>query len=186
MDSLSKQIEDDKALTTNLRNELELERSKMAEASLTIGSLEEALMKAENSLSVLQGEMVKAEVEKSTLSSKLNVCMEELAGSNGNSQSKSMEIIAHLDNLQMVLKDGGLVSRVNEFLERKFKSLRDMDVIARDIIINSGEKGLAGEMNNVTEVTLFLNLTISILLMFIDVFISVYCLHALFQWSRNR
>ncbi|CAN7133698.1 unnamed protein product [Brassica rapa subsp. narinosa] len=151
MDSLSKQIEDDKALTTNLRNELELERSKMAEASLTIGSLEEALMKAENSLSVLQGEMVKAEVEKSTLSSKLNVCMEELAGSNGNSQSKSMEIIAHLDNLQMVLKDGGLVSRVNEFLERKFKSLRDMDVIARDIIINSGEKGLAGEMNNVTE-----------------------------------
>ncbi|CAG7899260.1 unnamed protein product [Brassica rapa] len=151
MDSLSKQIEDDKALTTNLRNELELERSKMAEASLTIGSLEEALMKAENSLSVLQGEMVKAEVEKSTLSSKLNVCMEELAGSNGNSQSKSMEIIAHLDNLQMVLKDGGVISRVNEFLGRKFKSLRDMDVIARDIIINSGEKGLAGEMNNVTE-----------------------------------
>ncbi|CAF2253604.1 hypothetical protein YC2023_096467 [Brassica napus] len=158
VDSLSKQIEEDKVLTTDLKNELEmlrneveLERSKMAEASLTIGSLEEALMKAENSLSVLQGEMVKAEVEKSTLSSKLNVCMEELAGSNGNSQSKSMEIIAHLDNLQMVLKDGGVISRVNEFLERKFKSLRDMDVIARDIIINSGEKGLAGEMNNVTE-----------------------------------
>ncbi|CAN6823954.1 unnamed protein product [Brassica oleracea] len=151
MDSLSKQIEDDKALTTNLKNELELERSKMAEASLTIGSLEEALMKAENSLSVLQGEMVKAEVEKSTLSSKLNVCMEELAGSNGNSQSKSMEVIAHLDNLQMVLKDGGVISRVNEFLERKFRSLRDIDVIARDIMINFGEKGLAGEMENVTE-----------------------------------
>ncbi|CAF1709252.1 hypothetical protein HID58_055984 [Brassica napus] len=151
MDSLSKQIEDDKALTTNLKNELELERSKMAEASLTIGSLEEALMKAENSLSVLQGEMVKAEVEKSTLSSKLNVCMEELAGSNGNSQSKSMEVIAHLDNLQMVLKDGGVISRVNEFLERKFRSLGDIDVIARDIMINFGEKGLAGEMENVTE-----------------------------------
>ncbi|KAG5390468.1 hypothetical protein IGI04_032009 [Brassica rapa subsp. trilocularis] len=158
VDSLSKQIEEDKVLTTDLKNELEmlrneveLERSKMAEASLTIGSLEEALMKAENSLSVLQGEMVKAEVEKSTLSSKLNVCMEELAGSNGNSQSKSMEIIAHLDNLQMILKDGGLISRVNEFLERKFKNLRDMDVIARDIMINFGEKGLAGEMDNVTE-----------------------------------
>ncbi|KAL0798919.1 hypothetical protein Bca101_054094 [Brassica carinata] len=158
MDSLSKQIEDDKVLSTNLKNELEklqneveLERSKMADASLTIGSLEEALMKAENSLSVLQGEMVKAEVEKSTLSSKLNVCMEELAGSNGNSQSKSMEIIAHLDNLQMALKDGGVISRVNDFLERKFKSLRDMDVIARDIIGNFGEKELAGEMNNVTE-----------------------------------
>ncbi|CAH8349720.1 unnamed protein product [Eruca vesicaria subsp. sativa] len=158
MDSLSKQIEDDKALTTDLKNELEtlqneveLERSKMAEASLTIGSLEEALMKAENSLSVLQGEMVKAEVEKSTLSSKLNVCMEELAGSNGNSQSKSMEIISHLDNLQMVLKDGRVISRVNEFLERKFKSLRDMDVLVKDIILNFGEKGLAGEMNHVTE-----------------------------------
>lgn len=155
VDSLSKQIEDDKVLTTDLKNELEklqneveLERSKMAEASVTIGSLEEALMKAENSLSVLQGEMVKAEVEKSTLSSKLNVCMEELAGSNGNSQSKSMEIIAHLDNLQIALKDGGVIFRVNEFLERKFKSLRDMDVIARDII---GKKGLAGEMENVTE-----------------------------------
>ncbi|XP_010478016.1 PREDICTED: myosin-1 isoform X1 [Camelina sativa] len=150
MDSLSKQIEDEKVLTTNLKNELEqlkseaeFERSKMADASLKIGSLEDALMKAENSLSALQGEMVKAEVEISTLSSKLNVCMEELAGSSGNSQIKSLEIISHLDNLQMLLKDGGLISRVNEFLEMKFKSLRDVDVIARDI------KGLlAGEMDN--------------------------------------
>ncbi|KAG7593042.1 hypothetical protein ISN45_Aa01g018770 [Arabidopsis thaliana x Arabidopsis arenosa] len=156
MDSLSKQIEDDKVLTTSLKNELEklkieaeFERSKMADASLTIGSLEEALMKAENSLSALQGEMVKAEGEISTLSSKLNVCMEELAGSSGNSQSKSLEIIAHLDNLQMLLKDGGLISRVNDFLQRKFKSLRDVDVIARDITRNIGEKGLlAAEMGN--------------------------------------
>ncbi|KAG7598384.1 hypothetical protein ISN44_As06g026480 [Arabidopsis suecica] len=156
MDSLSKQIEDDKILTASLKNELEklkieaeFERSKMADASLTIGSLEEALMKAENSLSALQGEMVKAEGEISTLSSKLNVCMEELAGSSGNSQSKSLEIIAHLDNLQMLLKDGGLISRVNEFLQRKFKSLRDVDVIARDITRNIGQKGLlAGEMGN--------------------------------------
>ncbi|XP_023633238.1 COP1-interactive protein 1 isoform X2 [Capsella rubella] len=155
MDSLSKQIEDDKVLTTNLKNELEklkneaeFERSKMADASLTIGSLEEALMKAENSLSALQGEMVKAEVEISTLSSKLNVCMEELAGSSGNSQIKSLEIISHLDNLQMLLKDGGLVSKVNDFLERKFKSLRDVDVIARDIVRKFGEKGLLeGEMD---------------------------------------
>ncbi|EFH69707.1 hypothetical protein ARALYDRAFT_472902 [Arabidopsis lyrata subsp. lyrata] len=156
MDSLSKQIEDDKVLTTSLKNELEklkieaeFERSKMADASLTIGSLEEALMKAENSLSALQGEMVKAEGEISTLSSKLNVCMEELGGSSGNSQSKSLEIIAHLDNLQMLLKDGGLISRVNEFLQRKFKSLRDVDVIARDITRNIGEKGLlAAEIGN--------------------------------------
>ncbi|KAF8090884.1 hypothetical protein N665_0462s0021 [Sinapis alba] len=158
MESLSKQMEDDKVLTTNLkteleklRNEVELERSKMADASLTIGSLEEALMKAENSLSVLQGEMAKAEVEISTLSSKLNVCMEELAGSSGNTQSKSLEIITHLDDLQMLLKDGGLISRVNEFLERKFRSLKDIDAIARDIIRNVGEKGLAGEKDNVTE-----------------------------------
>ncbi|KAL0705308.1 hypothetical protein Bca4012_071733 [Brassica carinata] len=158
MESLSKQMEDEKLLTTNfkteleeLRNELELERSKMADTSLTIGSLEEALMKAENSLSVLQGEMVKAEVEISTLSSKLNVCMEELAGSGGNTESKSLEIITHLDNLQMLLKDGGLISRVNEFLEKKFRSLKDIDAIARDIIRNAGEKKLAGEMDNVTE-----------------------------------
>ncbi|AEE30533.1 TGN-related, localized SYP41 interacting protein [Arabidopsis thaliana] len=156
MDSLSKQIEDDKVLTTSLKNELEklkieaeFERNKMAEASLTIVSHEEALMKAENSLSALQGEMVKAEGEISTLSSKLNVCMEELAGSSGNSQSKSLEIITHLDNLQMLLKDGGLISKVNEFLQRKFKSLRDVDVIARDITRNIGENGLlAGEMGN--------------------------------------
>ncbi|CAL9216389.1 unnamed protein product [Arabidopsis halleri] len=156
MDSLSKQIEDGKVLSASLKNELEkhkieaeFERSKMADASLTIGSLEEALMKAENSLSALQGEMVKAEGEISTLSSKLNVCMEELAGSSGNSQSKSLEIIAHLDNLQMLLKDGGLISRVNEFLQRKFKSLRDVDVIARDITQSIGEKVLlAGEIGN--------------------------------------
>ncbi|CAH8381701.1 unnamed protein product [Eruca vesicaria subsp. sativa] len=158
MESLSKHMEDDKFLTTNLKteleklqNEVELERSKMADASLTIGSLEEALMKAENSLSVLQGEMVKAEVEISTLSSKLNVCMEELAGSSGNTQSKSFEIITHLDDLQMALKDGGLISRVNEFLERKFRSLKDIDVIARDIIKNLGEKKMTGEMDNITE-----------------------------------
>ncbi|CDY27592.1 BnaA09g28150D [Brassica napus] len=158
MDSLSKQIEDEKLLTTNLKtelemlgNEVELERSKMADASLTIGSLEEALMKTENSLSVLQGEMVKAEVEISTLSSKLNVCMEELAGSSGNTESKSLDIITHLDNLQMLLKDGGLISRVNEFLEKKFRSLKDIDAIARDIIRNVGEKKLAGEMDNVAE-----------------------------------
>uniref|UniRef100_A0A1J3HKH1 Uncharacterized protein n=1 Tax=Noccaea caerulescens TaxID=107243 RepID=A0A1J3HKH1_NOCCA len=153
MVSLSKQIEDDRVVTENLKNELEklkneaeFERSKMADASLTIGSLEEALLKAENSLSALQGEMVKAEVEISTLNSKLNVCMEELSGSSGNSQSKSLEIIANLDNLQMLLKDGGLISRVNEFLEGKFRSLRDIDAIARDIIRNSGEKG--GEIDN--------------------------------------
>ncbi|KAG2269630.1 hypothetical protein Bca52824_064185 [Brassica carinata] len=161
MESLSKQMEDDKLLTTNLkteleelRNEVELERSKMADASLTIGSLEGALIKAENNLSVLQGEMAKAEVEISTLSSKLNVCMEELAGSSGNTQSKSLEIITHLDDLQMLLKDGGLISRVNEFLERKFRSLKDIDVIARDIVRNFGEKELAGEMDNVTEAAL--------------------------------
>lgn len=80
----------------------------------------------------------------------------------------------------MVLKDGGLVFRVNEFFERKFKSFRDMDVIVRDIIINFGEKGLVGEMNNVIEVILFLNFIILIFFMFIDVFILVYCLYVLF------
>ncbi|CAG7864570.1 unnamed protein product [Brassica rapa] len=158
MESLSKLMEDEKLVTTNLKteleilgNEVELERSKMADASLTIGSLEEALMKAENSLSVLQGKMVKAEAEISTLSSKLNVCMEELAGSSGNTESKSLEIVTHLDNLQMLLKDGGLISRVNEFLEKKFRSLKDIDAIARDIIRNVGEKKLAGEMDNIAE-----------------------------------
>lgn len=177
MDSLSKQIEDYKVLTTNLKNELEklndeaeFERSKMADASLTIGSLEEALMKAENSLSALQGEMVKAEVEISTLSSKLNVCMEELAGSSGNSQIKSLEIISHLDNLQMLLKDGGLISRVNEFLERKFKSLRDVDVIARDIIRKFGQKGLLVGENDNAEVTVFSNLARLIFLLCVNFF----------------
>jgi len=191
MDSLSKQIEDDKVLTTSLKNELEklkieaeFERNKMAEASLTIVSHEEALMKAENSLSALQGEMVKAEGEISTLSSKLNVCMEELAGSSGNSQSKSLEIITHLDNLQMLLKDGGLISKVNEFLQRKFKSLRDVDVIARDITRNIGENGLlAGEMGN-AEVTVFSYLSRSIFLLLVHFFLLKFtaalhhsCLH---------
>lgn len=173
-----KQIEDDKDLTTNLKNELEklrneveFERSKMADASLTISSLDEALMTAENNLSALQGEMVKAESEISNLSNKLNVCMEELAESSGNSQSKSLEIIAHLDNLQMLLKDGGLISRVNEFLERNFRSLRDMDVIARDIIRNFGEKRLMeAEMDSTTEVRVFSNLNISFFLLFVDFF----------------
>lgn len=177
--SLSKQIEDDRVVTENLKNELEklkneaeFERSKMADASLTIGSLEEALLKADNSLSALQGEMVKAEVEISTLNSKLNVCMKELSGSSGNSQSKSLEIIAHLDNLQMLLKDGGLISRVNEFLEGKFRSLRDIDAIARDIIRNSSKKG--GEIDNAEVNSILEPDQRSIFLLFVDFFISVY------------
>lgn len=52
----------------------------------------------------------------------------------------------------MLLKDGGLIFRVNEFFEKKFRSFKDIDVIVRDIIRNVGEKKLVGEMDNIVEV----------------------------------
>ncbi|XP_010556184.1 PREDICTED: myosin-11 isoform X2 [Tarenaya hassleriana] len=150
--SLSKQIDDDKEFRNNLENELkklkdeaDSQATNMAEASMTIRSLEEALMKAENSFSALEGEKLKAEVEISTLGSKLNACMEELGGVSGNSQSRSLEIMDHLDNLEVLLKDEGLVSRVNEFLEKEFRILKDMELIVRDIRRRFSEKGLQVE-----------------------------------------
>ncbi|KAA3465690.1 centrosomal protein of 135 kDa-like protein isoform X3 [Gossypium australe] len=58
--------------------------AQLKDAGITIKSLDNALAKAENDFSALLDEKRTADQEVSTLNSKLNVCMEELAGSSGN------------------------------------------------------------------------------------------------------
>ncbi|KAB2045759.1 hypothetical protein ES319_D01G183900v1 [Gossypium barbadense] len=92
-----------------LKNETDTHTSQLKDAGITIKLLDNVLAKAENDFSALLGEKRTADQEVSTLNSKLNVCMEELAGSSGNLASRSMELIGHLNNLQMLAKDQSLL-----------------------------------------------------------------------------
>lgn len=71
---------------------------------------EDALLKAENNVSELVGEKKKDGEEIVALNTKLNVCMEELAGTTGSLDSRSLELSSHLNSLQLLLKDDNLLS----------------------------------------------------------------------------
>ncbi|KAL7261253.1 hypothetical protein ACSBR1_006819 [Camellia fascicularis] len=116
-----------------LKEEADSQASKLADANSTIKSLEEALLKAENNISELVGEKKNAEEEISALNSKVNACMEELAGTNGSLESRSLELSSHVNNLQLLLKDETLVSLLRRSFETKFESLKDMDLLLEDI-----------------------------------------------------
>ncbi|KAI7995882.1 hypothetical protein LOK49_LG11G00890 [Camellia lanceoleosa] len=116
-----------------LKEEADSQASKLADANSTIKSLEEALLKAENNISELVGEKKSAEEEISALNSKVNVCMEELAGTNRSLESWSLELSNHVNNLQLLLKDETLVSLLRRSFETKFESLKDMDLLLEDI-----------------------------------------------------
>ncbi|KAL0364262.1 UNVERIFIED_CONTAM: hypothetical protein Sangu_0523800 [Sesamum angustifolium] len=66
-----------------VREEADSYASKLSDASLTIKSLEDALLNAENTIADLVQEKKYAEQEILALSSKLESCMQELAGSRG-------------------------------------------------------------------------------------------------------
>ncbi|XP_050276389.1 trans-Golgi network-localized SYP41-interacting protein 1 [Quercus robur] len=137
---LTEQNNDAQVGRTNLENELKKlqeeagsQANKLADSYATIKSLEDALLRAEDDISVLQGEKKNAEEELLSLNSKLNACMEELAGTSGSFESKSIELAGHLNDLQVIMKDETLLSRVKECFEKKFESLRKMDLILKNI-----------------------------------------------------
>ncbi|XP_015894523.3 trans-Golgi network-localized SYP41-interacting protein 1 isoform X2 [Ziziphus jujuba] len=148
---LTKQNDDAQVGRTDLENELkklqeeaESQASKLADASLTIKSLEDALLKANNNISALEGEKKNAE-EISMLNSKLNTYIEELDGSKGSMKSRSVEITAHLNDLQVLVNDDTLLSKVEKYFEKKFNSLKDMDFILmniRDHFVGMGLEGI--------------------------------------------
>ncbi|KAK7842504.1 hypothetical protein CFP56_013697 [Quercus suber] len=137
---LTEQNNDAQVGRTNLENELKKlqeetgsQANKLADSYATIESLEDALLRAEDDISVLQGVKKNAEKELLSLNSKLNACMEELAGTSGSFESKSIELAGHLNDLQVIMKDETLLSRVKECFEKKFESLRKMDLILKNI-----------------------------------------------------
>ncbi|XWS69138.1 hypothetical protein CRYUN_Cryun04dG0153900 [Craigia yunnanensis] len=137
--SLTEQSNSAQVEITNLENELkkqkdetETQASKLADTGKTIKSLEDALVKAENDFSALQGEKRTADQEISTLNSKLNACMEELAGSSGSLASRSIELIGHLNNLQMLAKDQSLLSTMKQCFDRNLELLKDMDLTIKN------------------------------------------------------
>ncbi|XVE92257.1 hypothetical protein REPUB_Repub01dG0081100 [Reevesia pubescens] len=137
--SLTEQSNNAQVEITNLENELkkvkdetETQATKVADAGSTIKSLEDALVKAENDFSALQYEKRTADQEVSTLNTKLNACMEELAGSNGSLASRSIELIGHLNSLQMLAKDQSLLSTMKQCFDMNLQRLKDMDLTIKN------------------------------------------------------
>ncbi|MFQ6629687.1 hypothetical protein Gotur_006546 [Gossypium turneri] len=137
--SLTEHSNNSKVEITNLENELrklkdetEIQARELADAEIAIKSLEDALVKVENEFSALQSEKRAADQEISTLNSKLTVCMEELAGSRGSSASKSIELIGHLNNLQMLAKDQSLLSTMKQCFDRNLEHLKDVDLALKN------------------------------------------------------
>ncbi|KAL9423770.1 hypothetical protein AB3S75_035790 [Citrus x aurantiifolia] len=138
---------------TTLENELQMLKDeagsqavKLADAHTTIKSMEDALLKAKNDISVLEGEKRISDQEVSALNSKLNACRDELAGTIGSLESRSVELIGHLNDLQMHMKDERLLSAVKSCFERKIEGLQNMELIVEDIRI-----GVVGKGSAVTE-----------------------------------
>jgi chromosome segregation ATPase len=125
---------------TNLENELKKLREeagsqadKLVDAYATIKSLEDTLLRAENDISVLEGAKKNAEEEVLSLNSKLSAALEELAGTSGSLESRSVELAGHYNDLQVIMKDDTLLSKAKECFEKKFESLKNMDLILKNI-----------------------------------------------------
>ncbi|CAN0929299.1 Trans-Golgi network-localized SYP41-interacting protein 1 [Linum grandiflorum] len=116
-----------------LKDEAELQVGKLEENSSTVKSLEDALSKAMSDISALEDDKRIAEQEISTLNSKLNACMDELAGTSGSLASKSVELIGHLTDLHMLTKNDGLLPVIRQHFEKQFRDFNDMDAILRDM-----------------------------------------------------
>lgn len=137
---LTEQNNDAQLSRTNLEKELKKlheeagsQADKLTDAHATIKSLEHALLRAENEISVLEGVKKSAEEEVSSLNSKLSAALEELAGTSGSLESRSVELAGHYNDLQVIMKDDALSSKLKECFEKKFESLNNMDVVLKNI-----------------------------------------------------
>ncbi|XVE74880.1 hypothetical protein DITRI_Ditri12bG0053900 [Diplodiscus trichospermus] len=124
------------------KDENEIHASKLADAGTTIKLLEDVLVKAEKDFSALQAEKSTADQKITTLNSKLNACLEELAGSNGSLASRSIELIGHLNNLQMLAEDPSLLSTIKKCFDRNLERLKDMDFTIKNVMEHLFDKDL--------------------------------------------
>ncbi|CAN1137323.1 Trans-Golgi network-localized SYP41-interacting protein 1 [Linum perenne] len=116
-----------------LKDEAELQVGKLEDTSLKVKSLEDALSKAMSDISTLEDDKRIAEEEISTLNSKLKACMDELAGTSGSLASKSVELIGHLADLDVLTKHDELLPVIRQHFKKQFRDLSDMDAILRDM-----------------------------------------------------
>ena len=134
-----------------LKEEVDSADSNLQAAYSNIKTLEEALTKAESSISELLNDKKAAEQEISALSAKLNACMEELAGTHGSLESRSLELFDNLKALELLGKDDSVLLSLRKCLEKKFESLKEMDSLFRGIRGQFAEMGL--DIDPVIQVT---------------------------------
>ncbi|KAJ1422658.1 hypothetical protein SESBI_12848 [Sesbania bispinosa] len=137
---LAEKYDADQVVKTDVENELKKMQdesannaSKLVGASATIKSLEDSLLKAQDHISALEDANKIAKQEISLLGSKLNSCMDELAGKNGSLENKSLELIGLLNDLQVLMKDNTLFPRIKQCFERKCETLKNMDATLNKI-----------------------------------------------------
>ncbi|XP_027099947.1 trans-Golgi network-localized SYP41-interacting protein 1-like [Coffea arabica] len=116
-----------------LKAEADSQANKLADAAMTIKSLDDARLGAENKISDLVKENKNAEHEISALNSKLQACLQELEGSHGGIANSSREISGYLTSIQMILRDDSLLSLLKKSFEDKIESLGDMNNILKEM-----------------------------------------------------
>lgn len=130
-----------------VKEEAKSQASKLADATTTIKSLQDALIHAENDMADLVQENKNAETEILALDSKLKSCMEELAGMHGGKESLPLELVDQLSNLHSLQKLEVLSNLLEQCFTKKFESLKDMGIILnemRDIFKEMDPEGLRG------------------------------------------
>ncbi|KAI9080850.1 hypothetical protein K1719_037159 [Acacia pycnantha] len=116
-----------------LQDEAEDRASKLVDASATIKTLEDTLLKAQNNISVLEDANKTAKEEISSLNLKLNSCLDELSRKNGSLENRFIEFIGLMNDLILLLKENTLLPKVEQCFEMKFEALKNMDLILNKI-----------------------------------------------------
>ncbi|XP_034894399.1 trans-Golgi network-localized SYP41-interacting protein 1 isoform X2 [Populus alba] len=119
-----------------LKEEADFQTGKLTSTLSTIKSLEDALLKASNDIALLEDEKKTYQQKISMLNSKLNTCMDELAGTSGSLESRSVELMHLLGDLQIIMKNESLLSMVRQHFEKQFESLKNIDLILNDITVH--------------------------------------------------
>ncbi|KAI6692265.1 hypothetical protein NL676_019975 [Syzygium grande] len=115
-----------------LQDESATKEIKLADVSVTIKSLEDAVSKAENNALELENQNKRYNQEVSTLNSKLNACLEELAGKNGSLESRSLELVSYLNEFHALVKNEMLYPLMKDCFEKKWECLKSMnDILER-------------------------------------------------------
>ncbi|XP_030459809.2 trans-Golgi network-localized SYP41-interacting protein 1 [Syzygium oleosum] len=115
-----------------LQDESATKEIKLADVSVTIKSLEDAVSKAENNVLELENQNKRYNQEVSALNSKLNACLEELAGKNGSLESRSLELVSYLSEFHALVKNEMLYPLMKDCFEKKWECLKSMnDILER-------------------------------------------------------